>query len=604
MIAGLVYLIILLIVNRFWIGTAIFASLMIIFTVANSIKVALRNEPILPSDLGFITGGNASEIGSFIPANSWPLIRKAIALLFVVLALCIALQCIDRRTSIIPCQWRHPFRNTNTVIANCSRILAITTSTALLVSFTWNIGIPGSWAYTFATKFGDAPQLWNALGDAQSNGTTMNFLRLAHVKTMDKPEGYSQETIESLAARYNTAAGQTNQTRNAELTDNTIILVLSESFSDPTRVPGITLAEDPIPNIRSTKETTTSGLMLSPSIGGGTANIEYQALTGLSLALFDDSLQSPYQELVPHQKQAYSFNQLWNNKYGEAGSIAFHPYYKNMYLRDSDYKKFGFAEFLTLDSSPAITYQDHVDSNPYVSDAAAYHNVLDAISANNQAQFIQLATMQNHIPYNDWYTDNQFRDADSSHLSNDERATIDNYAKGVSITDQATADFLSQLDEIDKPITVIFYGDHLLGIYYTASSDDNNATTLHETDYFIWSNQASASANVKLDATSTNYTSSNFFMSLAAQHMNAKVSPYLEMLSEIHAEIPAFSRLVSGNGSWGEGSRTYLDSNGNVVPYKSLSAKAKKLLKDYELVQYDLTAGKGYLNDTDFFDVK
>lgn len=382
-------------------------------------------------------------------------------------------------------------------------------------------------------------------------------------------------------------------------------MILSESFSDPTRVPGVALTEDPMPNIRGIKATTTSGLMLSPSIGGGTANIEYQALSGLSLALFDGSLQSPYQELVPHQKQAYTFNQLWNDRYGEDGSIAFHPYYRSMYLRDSNYKKFGFSKFLTLDSDPAITHQDHVDSNPYVSDAAAYQNVLDAVnSESSHAQFIQLATMQNHIPYNDWYADNQFREADISDLSDEERASIDNYAKGVNVTDQATADFLTQLNEINKPITVIFYGDHLPGVYSTAASNPTNAATLHETDYFIWSNQASISSGTKLDSQETNYASSNFFMSLAAEHMNAKVSAYLELLDELHAELPAFSRLVSGNGSWGEGSKTYLDANGNVIPYKSLSAKAKKLLKDYELVQYDLTAGKGYLNDTDFFKVK
>ena len=50
-------------------------------------------------------------------------------------------------------------------------------------------------------------------------------------------------------------------------------------------------------------------------------------------------MQSPYQELVPHQKEPYTFNQIWNSKYGKNGSVAFHPYYKNMYLRDSNYKK-------------------------------------------------------------------------------------------------------------------------------------------------------------------------------------------------------------------------------------------------------------------------
>ena len=113
---------------------------------------------------------------------------------------------------------------------------------------------------------------------------------------MDKPENYNEETMAALAKRYKKSAKNTNGSRANNLTDNTVIMILSESFSDPTRVPGVELTEDPMPNIRAIKDITTSGLMLSPAIGGGTANIEHQALTGLSLALFDDSMQSPYQE--------------------------------------------------------------------------------------------------------------------------------------------------------------------------------------------------------------------------------------------------------------------------------------------------------------------
>lgn len=145
---------------------------------------------------------------------------------------------------------------------------------------------------------------------------------------MTKPSDYSQATMQEIAQRYNKIAEKTNQSRSNNLTDNTMIMILSESFSDPTRVPGITLSEDPMPNIRALKNTTTSGLMLSPGYGGGTANIEYQALTGWDLALFDNSMQVPYQQLVPHQKVTETFNQLWNDRYGASGSIAFHPYYK------------------------------------------------------------------------------------------------------------------------------------------------------------------------------------------------------------------------------------------------------------------------------------
>ena len=603
---GMVYLVLVFVINRFWVATAVFAITMSVYAVANSIKIILRNEPILPSDLSFLSSGNGGEITSFIPKSSQALVDGTITMLIWLTVICLILQFVDGRRCVIPFHWWRPFRNVKTIIGNVTRIIAAAMSITLLCSFTWTLSIPGAWGYEWAKSWGDAPQLWNAEGDAANNGPIINFLRLTHPKIMDKPEGYSQETMEELAKKYSSEANQINGTRANNLTDNTVIMILSESFSDPTRVPGIALAEDPMPNIRALKETTTSGLMLSPGYGGGTANIEYQSLTGLDLALFDDSMQSMYQELVPHQKNPFSWNQIWNAEYDKTGSTAFHSYYKNMYLRDANYKKFGFNKFYTLDSKPAITHQDRTDNSPYVNDAASYQNIIDQLNTEEHPQFLQLATMQNHMPYDNWYLNNQFDQANVTENLNDyERGQINTYAKGVSITDQATIDFLNQLNAMDKPITVIFYGDHLPSSYQTAAADKNNTLALHQTDYFIWSNQASASAGVKLDASNTAYTSPNYFMEMAAEHMNAKVSPYLAFLTQTRTDIPALERLVIGAGGFDtDASTAYLDQNGNAIKRKALSKQAKKTLHDYELIQYDMTAGKGYLNDTNFFTVK
>ena len=603
---GMVYLVLVFVINRFWVATAVFAITMSVYAVANSIKIILRNEPILPSDLSFLSSGNGGEITSFIPKSSQALVDGTITMLIWLTVICLILQFVDGRRCVIPFHWWRPFRNVKTIIGNVTRIIAAAMSITLLCSFTWTLSVPGAWGYEWAKSWGDSPQLWSAEGDAANNGPVINFLRLTHPKIMDKPEGYSPETMEELAKKYSSEANQINGTRANNLTDNSVIMILSESFSDPTRVPGTALAEDPMPNIRALKETTTSGLMLSPGFGGGTANIEYQSLTGLDLALFDDSMQSMYQELVPHQKNPFAWNQIWNAEYGKSGSVAFHSYYKNMYLRDANYKKFGFNKFYTLDSEPAITHQDRTDNSPYVNDAASYQNIIDQLNKEEHPQFLQLVTMQNHMTYDNWYFNNQFEQANVTENLNDyERGQINTYAKGVSITDQATIDFLNQLNAMDKPITVIFYGDHLPSSYQTAAADKNNTLALHQTDYFIWSNQASASAGVKLDASNTAYTSPNYFMEMAAEHMNAKVSPYLAFLTQTRTDIPALERLVIGAGGFDtDASTAYLDQNGNAIKRKALSKQAKNTLHDYKLIQYDMTAGKGYLNDTNFFTVK
>ena len=576
---ALIYLALIFVTNRFWIATLVFGVALTAFGVANSIKVQLRNEPIIPADLTFISGGDTGSIMSFVPKSSQAFVNGAITFVIWFAIIIFALFVLDGRRRFIYCSWRHPIANIKNIIGNVFRILAAILSVVLLSTYVIGLGTPGSGTYKWAKDNGYEPQLWNAIGDAQANNPATTFLSLSKVKAMDKPDNYSQKTMQSLAKKYAQEAQAINRTRSGELTDNTVIMILSETFSDPTRVPGVSFSLDPIPNIRNIKNTTTSGLMLSPGYGGGTANIEYQALTGLNLANFNDSLIVPYQQLVPNQNNPYSFNQIWMEKYGKNASTAVHPFQQSMYLRNINYRKFGFSYLYTLDSKVPLEHTGCIDRSPYVSDSEAYQSILDLLDKqqdSNSSQFLQLVTMQNHLPYGDYYDNNEFLDANiSEDLSDGERWNINTYTKGINWTDQETADFLNQLDQIDKPITVIFYGDHLPGIYDTADMDKNNKTVLHETDYFIWSNSVSTSHDTKVNPITTAYTSSNYFMPLAAEHMNAKVSPYLAMLTELQQEVPAMSRMIGTNGGIGQGKATYLDHAGNNIKAAALSAKAK-----------------------------
>lgn len=597
-IAGMVYALLIFLLNRFWIATALFSILIGVASVANYFKTVMRNEPIIPADLTFLKG-NTGEILSFVPDGYEGLVTGTVTALAIITAVCLVLHILDNPKPVLPMKRFKavfiPLRIT--IIASLVFALSFVGST---------LGVQNSWTRETAVKvFSDTPQLWSSLDDAQHNGPLVNFTRLIYSKAMDKPEGYSKETMERVAKRYQKAADSINDTRANDITDSTVVMILSETFSDPNRVPGLNFTVDPMPHIRALKQNTTSGLMLSPGYGGGTANIEFQALTGLSLANFDPSMAVPYQQLVPKLKWASSFNQIWNDDGKDGSSIAFHPYYRNMYLRDTNYKKFGFSQFQTLDGSNVIKHQGRLGRSPYVSDEQSYRNILDAIDGqqDNESQFIQMVTMQNHMPYTDWYPDNEFfnTDIDTSGLPDSERYLIDTYAKGVQITDQATRDFLDQLDQMDKPVTVIFYGDHLPGIYPSADSDKRNTLKLHETDYFIWSNAASgASSNAKLDERDSAYTSSNYFMAMAAQHMDAKVSPYLAMLTRLHERIPAMSTVIAKVGGIGVGKATYLNAEGKRIDPDTLGKQAKRLLEDYRLVQYDMTIGKGYLKDLGF----
>lgn len=601
-IFAVVYLTLIFIINRFWIATAIFGTVMTVYAVANHIKIESRNEPVLPADLNFITGGNTGQLASFIPQSSQGLANTAVSGVIWLVVICIIMQFIDGRNAVIYCSWRHPFTGIKNFAGTLTRIVAACCSFALCFSFVWGFGNEGYWSTDFAKNLGDSPQIWNGLADSTNNGPVVNFLRLAHTKTMDKPDGYSQETMKRISQKYAEQANQLNQTRSENMTDNTVIMVLSETFSDPTRVPGVSFSEDPMPNIRHVKAQTTSGLMLSPGYGGGTANIEYQALSGLSMANYSSTLSIAYQQLVPSLKWAPTLNQAWNKANGKGSSIAFHAYNRNMYFRDLNYKKFGFSKFYATDGTPQLKGLQPLDSAWYASDESFYSEVLKKISSSDKKKFYQVVTIQNHMPYENFYPDNQFKDEDtSSNLQDDEKQNIETYTKGLSYTDQATAEFLNQLNHIDRPITVVFYGDHLPGIYSTAYSSKDNILGLHETDYFIWSNDASKSSGTKLDDASSAYTSSNYFSAQLASHLNAKVSPYLAFLTKMHETIPAISIPSSAGGNADE--PVYLDAAGNRINNKQLSKEAKTMLHDYQLIQYDMSVGKNYLKDTGFVDL-
>lgn len=592
-LVALLYLMLLMLFNRFWTASIVILAVGIIVAAIEHFKVEIRYEAILPADLGFL-GSNTGNMLTFIPAGAHVTILVALGAFAVLLALILVLRHFDGRKGRM-------IRTDNLSLNLTSRLILLLLPILVFALYCIHVSTTDSLANKFSRALGDTPSMWDSVYDAQRNGPLVAFTRQLKPKIMDKPSNYSEETMKKVAARYQKEAETINASRTNNLTDSTVVYVLSESFSDPSRVPGLKTNKDSMPNIRKIKAGTTSGLMLSSGYGGGTANLEYMGLSGLSMANFESSLSSPYQQLVPSQHWTPTINQLWG---APVNSLGYHPYESSMYSRATNYKKFGFSHFYTLTGPDVIKYQDKIDESPYVSDKSSYDSALEGIKSGKTNKFIQIITMQNHMPYHEWYENNDYtaESTTGTPLGDDEQQSIETYQKGVEITDQATQEFLNELDALDKPVTVVFYGDHLPGIYSSASEDDNNSLALHLTDYFIWSNKASSSQGNK--ASDAAYSSPNFFVAQAADHMNAKVSPYLAFLTEMHSKIAAMEPpVVNKIQGWDripEGQNTYLDQNGNPMSTDDFDKETKQLLADYKLIQYDITAGKNYLKDTDF----
>lgn len=428
---------------------------------------------------------------------------------------------------------------------------------------------------------------------AKINGAWAQFLNNIDVHIMDEPKGYSKQAMARVEQRYVSEARQINQTRHQRLNHYHVVYNLSESFADPRRVPGVSYRGQAIPHIRQIKQISPSGLMMSTGFGGGTANMEFMALTSLPTANLDPTLATPYTQIVPKQSQMRSsvaYN--WNVKH----TTGIHLYNGTFYDRDQDYPKLGIGDFKRLDGQgyDRLKYQHKIDHSGYLSDQTAYANTWDQLKrGGTHGQFINLVTMQNHMPYDHeydrvdhWHADNQ------SGTDNDE---INQYLTGIHYTDQAAWKFYHQVQNSAKPIVWVFYGDHLPGFYNNSMQIDG--LKMHQTDYFIYLNPA-AQRLAGVHESASKICDPSEFTAMTLKLTNSQVSPYQALQTRTLTDLPVkttrtqadLTNQYSGNLQW-------IDAkSGTIVKHPHFNKQQKQLIHDYKLVEYDQVAGKHYLN--------
>jgi phosphoglycerol transferase MdoB-like AlkP superfamily enzyme len=566
LIIMLFFIFLFIITNRFW-HTFIFTVIVdLIITIANYLKISMRQEPILPSDLKMLSGIN--EILNMIN----PIIL--IIGLIVIGLLSVSSYLLERRAK----------RLYHLKVSWKKRIILLLVILTFFSSLLF-VNHKNSPAYLFFNLFRINRYFYNQKLGAQINGPIVQFLNNTDVMVMEKPKDYSKETIDKIMKKYDLEAEKMNRDRTDWAANETIIFNLSESFSDPTRVPNLTIDSDPMPYIRQLMKKTTGGLMLSNGYGGGTANMEWGALTSLDVSNLSPTLPTPYTQLVKKQTIAPNITNLFDE------SIAIHPYVATLYNRKNVFKKFGFDKFYYVDSPDKLKYQDTIDDNIYISDLSAYNETLDKLKSNlSSKQFIQLSTMQNHMPYKDYYQENRFSFSGSAVVKGRE-SELNTYMQGMYYTDEAVRYFIQELDKINKPITFVFYGDHLPSLY-SGNNMAKYGLELHQTDYFIYSNRCSRERSKQLKK---EIVSPYNFSALALEHANLKVSSFYALMTKVTDEVlasttdPAAS--VSNNYN---GQKVFVTDEDQILLEENLTKKQKKILEDYRLIQYDLTAGNEY----------
>jgi phosphoglycerol transferase MdoB-like AlkP superfamily enzyme len=532
----------------------------------NATKLDLRNDPVVPSDLVFL--GQPSFLFDMVPKSR--LLTGAIGLVLVVL-LAWAFGWLVAKV-LPPLSRGLPRRGL--IALRVTRVLVVVICLALL-GLANNFNEKGNpWREAFDST-GLRWRAWDQRVNYQRNGFIGGLLFNTHVTAMAEPKGYSKAAVEEIAGRYRAKAAAMNKGRTATIDKTNVVIVLSESFSQPAWLKTVKFQNDLIPKTTAEMKKTVSGKMLAPGFGSGTANTEYELLTGQSLSQLSPQLSVPYEQLVSHYKD-YPSAVGYFLAHGHT-PVAIHPFSPRMYARTQVFKTFGFDKFITKDQ---MKFKGR-GGGRFIDDESAFDEVRHQIDTHDEPVLAHLITMQNHMPFGGQYDD----PIKPTGLPPKYADLAGQYARGISRTDDALADMLAKLKRSPEPTAVIFYGDHLPPQVYPQSLvEREGALTAHQTPFLIWSNRK------PLKHTKLPTTSPIQFMPKLFDALNVPIPPWYALLDDLDKEIPAMDSGITVN------------PQDKRVKTSQLTPAAKKVLSDYRMIMYDLSIGKRYSEKTMYGD--
>ena len=190
--------------------------------------------------------------------------------------------------------------------------------------------------------------------------------------------------------------------------------------------------------------------------------------------------------------------------------------------------------------------------------------------------------MQTHMPYNGKYD----RLGYSAEISDGSRTLdLENYLQDISYSSTALKQFTEELKNLSRRTLVVFWGDHLPGIYSDTIQAKNDKQTLHETQFLMFDSKGKLEKQTTQDA----ITSPFYFAANLMEQTNQTTNGFYQLLLSLEQELPAFEReLYYQNGQW------YKEAQFN--------RSQQEIYDEYQLIQYDIVAGKQYSLADGFFE--
>lgn len=409
---------------------------------------------------------------------------------------------------------------------------------------------------------------WNQNRNYSENGFILGFLYNLQKLEVSQPDEYTDEYLAQMSEEYSKLAKNSNESRiDPKKEDISLVIILNESFYDPSVEWQGKKFEDYyphnggeiMPNLRKIQEKYPSGIMYSTDYGGGTANIEFEALTGLS-NYWQNTV--PYTAIIPKLDNVSSVASILKEQGYD--TLAIHPFNGGMYKRNISLMKEGFDDFIT---ESEMDYTDHDGNSEYINDRSAYNQTLKALEENDGRQAILLITMQNHTPYNeDTYDELKYSITDEA-IDEEHRQKIATYYQSLHNSDAYLGEFIDSLEKIDKKVAVLYFGDHSAGLFDNVKDNENKQVRdlAQLTPYFVYTNYDAEYQSRHLPTVSP-----NCIVNATFNVLNWQKSARYYFLDEVCSTTPILS------------SSYYVDSE----------LVDSETIKKYRLLIYDILSGK------------
>lgn len=330
---------------------------------------------------------------------------------------------------------------------------------------------------------------------------------------------------EKILRQYNNA---TNIKENPS-----VIVIMNESFSDLS-VLGNFESDEYLLNFNNIDSYVMRGHVYSSVYGGGTANSEFEFLTGNSMANIGLGIY-PY----PNYDLSNTFNMVDLFRAQGYETIAFHPYNPKNWNRINVYNNFGFQSYFSINDMTDMNYISWA-----VSDQSNYSKLKEIYENRTAPLFLFNVTMQNHGGYDVPLRDDI--DLVSIEKQYNSYSDVINYLTLIRESDKAFADLIEYFSEQPDPVIICMFGDHQPSLdekFLTSINGDTNNSDVeiieqrYITPYIIWSNYELDVKNQNLDM-SLNYLGANL-LNIIGFHTD-----YTEYLLDLERKIP----IINGVG--------------------------------------------------------